>query len=131
MKVRIIVGALLALFLISTLYFGGYYYLTAIALVSFAATYEVAHVITRKGYRPLVFPVYLFALAYPFVYRFFGLTVLVIFYLFSIIVSTAAAYSTVRSMHPSRWARCCCTFIRSRCCCACCWFMRISTAPSA
>lgn len=87
MKVRILVGALLALFLISTLYFGGYYYLTAIALVSFAATYEVAHVITRKGCRPLVFPVYLFALAYPFVYRFFGLTVLVIFYLFSIIVS--------------------------------------------
>ena len=31
------------------LYFGGFYYLSAIALVSFAATYEVAHVITRKG----------------------------------------------------------------------------------
>lgn len=87
MKTRIIVGIILAVFLISTLYFGGFIYLSAIALVSFAATYEVAHVITRKGYRPLVFPVYLFALAYPFVYHFFGLTVLVIFYLFSIIVS--------------------------------------------
>ena len=53
----------------------------------FAATYEVAHVITRKGFRPLVFPVYVFSLAYPFVYHFFGLTVLVIFYLFAIITS--------------------------------------------
>ena len=47
MKTRILVGILLALFLISMLYFGGFYYLSAIALVSFAATYEVAHVITR------------------------------------------------------------------------------------
>ena len=87
MKTRILVGILLALFLISMLYFGGFYYLSAIALVSFAATYEVAHVITRKGFRPLVFPVYVFSLAYPFVYHFFGLTVLVIFYLFAIITS--------------------------------------------
>ena len=87
MKTRVIVGVILAALLITTLYFGGFFYLTAIALVSFAATYEVAHVITRKGYRPLVFPVYLFALAYPFVYRFFGVTVLVIFFLFSIILS--------------------------------------------
>lgn len=72
MKTRILVGILLALFLISMLYFGGFYYLSAIALVSFAATYEVAHVITRKGFRPLVFPVYVFSLAYPFVYHFSG-----------------------------------------------------------
>lgn len=87
MKTRIIVGIILAAFLIVTLYLGGFFYLSAIALVSFAATYEVAHVITRKGFRPLVLPVYIFALAYPFVYHFSNLTVLVVFYLFSIILS--------------------------------------------
>ena len=55
MKTRIIVGLFLAALLIATLYLGGYFYLTTIALVSFAATYEVAHVITKKGFRPLVF----------------------------------------------------------------------------
>ncbi len=54
MKTRIIVGLFLAALLIATLYLGGYFYLTTIALVSFAATYEVAHVITKKGFRPLV-----------------------------------------------------------------------------
>lgn len=87
MKTRIIVGLFLAALLIATLYLGGYFYLTTIALVSFAATYEVAHVITKKGFRPLVFPAYIFALAFPFVYHFGGLVILVMFYLFSIILS--------------------------------------------
>jgi len=87
MKTRIIVGTLLALLLIAMLSLGGYFYLTTIALVSFAATYEVAHVITRKGFRPQVFPVYLFSIAYPFIYRFSGLIGLAVFYLFSIILS--------------------------------------------
>ena len=93
MKTRIIVGLFLAALLIATLYLGGYFYLTTIALVSFAATYEVAHVITKKGFRPLVFPAYIFALAFPFVYHFGGLVILVMFYLFSIILSMVRIHS--------------------------------------
>lgn len=87
MKTRIVVGVILSAFLILTLYLGGMFYLSVIALFSFAATYEVAHVITRRGYRPLVFPAYLFALTHPFVYHFFGVSFLLVFYLFCIIIS--------------------------------------------
>ncbi|MGN0784213.1 MAG: hypothetical protein ACI4MR_00955, partial [Candidatus Aphodomorpha sp.] len=87
MKTRIIVGAFLVALLIAMLCFGGYFYLATLALVSFAATYEVAHVITKRGFRPLVFPAYVFALAFPFVYHFGGLVILVMFYLFCIILS--------------------------------------------
>jgi len=91
MKTRIIVGVLLALLLIVMLSLGGFFYLSTIALVAFGATYEVAHVITRKGFRPQVFPVYLFSATFPFVYHFFGLMGLAMFYLLSIIFSIACA----------------------------------------
>lgn len=87
MKTRIIVGFSLGVLLLATLYFGGIFYIAAVSLVSLCATYEVAHVITRRGLRPLVFPAYICAAAFPFVYHFFGLDAMFILFIGCIVLS--------------------------------------------
>ncbi len=83
MMTRIIVGALLALMLLAVLYFGGLVMIVVLALFAFAATYEVSLVFKNKGWRPIVMPAYIFAVAFPFVYHFFGLQALIAFYMAS------------------------------------------------
>ncbi len=87
MKVRIIVGAVLAAFLLAVLHFGGFVFLIAISLFAFAATYETAHITTQHKYRPLSPPAYVFALGFPFVYHFAGAVPMFGFYLLCIVAA--------------------------------------------
>jgi len=87
MKTRTLVGAGLTVLLFIALYFGGHVFALGIAVVSLFATYEMAHVITRKGLRPLVFPAYIFAFAFPLVAYFFGLEAMFVLYFLCIILS--------------------------------------------
>lgn len=97
MKTRIIVGASLTLLLCITLFFGGIIHTAMIALVSLAATYEMAHVITRRGLKPLVFPAYIFAAGFPFVYHFFGLYAMFILFIGCIVLSVCVIVLTGES----------------------------------
>jgi len=87
MKTRVIVGLILAALLLTVLYFGGFVYLIFISAVAFCATYETAHITTTHRFRPQSLPAYTFALAFPFVYWFGGVTLLFVFYLTCIVIS--------------------------------------------
>lgn len=80
MKVRIIVGAALSILLVVLLISGGYPLLVALALFSFAAVYEVGLALRNKGLKPWLFANYVFVLAAPFVFFFWGLNALIVLY---------------------------------------------------
>ena len=85
MKTRIIVGILLSLMLIALLWFGGFVLLTALSLFAFAAVYETGLAFKNRGFRPWMIAAYVFALLFPFVYYFFGLTVMLVFYVAAVL----------------------------------------------
>lgn len=87
MKTRIIVALILSCVLLAILHFGGFVYLTSIAVIAFAATYETAHITTSHHFRPHTLPAYLFALGFPFVYSFGGITMLLVYYLTCIVLA--------------------------------------------
>jgi len=87
MKTRIIVGTILGALLLAVLNFGGLVYVAFISIMSFCATYETAHITVTHQFRPHSLPAYTFALGFPFVYWFGGVTMLFVFYLTCIVLA--------------------------------------------
>lgn len=96
MKTRIIVGALLVLLLITVLFFGGFLLLCVLAMFSLAAIYEMGLTFRKKGYDPITIPAYVFALAHPFVYYYFGLLFMIIVYMATVMATMIYALFTRR-----------------------------------
>lgn len=92
MKTRVVVGLVLTVLLIAMLALGGYFLLTVIALVSFAAVFEVGRVVKNKEMEPVLLPAYLFALAFPFIYDLFGLVYLAAAYLLTLLATITTTF---------------------------------------
>lgn len=89
MRTRVIVGVALLVMLLALLYFGGYVYLGVLTLFSLAAVYEMQLAFRKKGYAPLMAPVYAFAALYPWIYYFAGTELLVGVYLLALLVTAS------------------------------------------
>lgn len=96
MKTRVIVGILLVLLLIAVLFFGGFILLSMLSLFSIAAIYELGQTFRKKSYDPILIPAYVFAIAYPFVYYYFGLLSMFILYLASVMATMIWSLFTKR-----------------------------------
>lgn len=84
MKVRIIVGVILAILLIAILAAGGLFFRIVFSLFAAASVYEVGMTFRKKGYNPIMVPAYVFAISFAFMYYYFDLLTLVIFYIATI-----------------------------------------------
>lgn len=87
MRTRVIVGAALVAMLVAMLAVGGWMYIAVLTLFSFAAVYELATLFRKKGYAPIVWPLYALAATYSLGYWFFGNVAVIALYLAALLAT--------------------------------------------